>query len=325
MIPTKILLAAATICAATACSGKNGNDAADSSQANPEPRPAEISFSADSAYRFVADQVAFGPRVPGTDAHARCADYIIGKLKAYGADVTVQDTTMTDLNGNPHKIKNIIGRINPEAPTAAAMLLAHYDTRPWADQDPDPSKHSTPIDGANDGASGVAVMLEIARNASSLSPDKGIDLLFVDAEDGGQYSDDLSWCLGSQLWAASPDSGFRPVGYALLLDMVGGKDARFNREYFSEVNAPGINNLVWSTARSLGYADRFPDQIGGAINDDHVPLLRAGIPAVDIIETHNDQSQGFNPTWHTTDDNLSNIDPVTLGIVGRVVTKVLQN
>ncbi len=316
----KILYAAIAGVSICACGGKSA--AVTSPESTPETGTAEIKFNPDSAYQFIADQVGFGPRTVGSAAHARCADYIAAKLKAYGAEVIEQDTTFTDQWGKRQPVRNIIGRFNPQA-ERAVMLLAHYDTRPWADEDPDESKHSTPIDGANDGGSGVAVMLEIARNASQLPASKGIDLLFVDNEDAGTHQDDLSWCIGSQAWAAYRQPGDRPIDYAILLDMVGGKDASFPREYFSEVNAKGINDLVWATARQLGYATRFPDRISGAINDDHVPLLKIGIPAIDIIETDPDGG-GFNPTWHTVADNLQNIDPNTLNAVGRTVTAVLM-
>lgn len=315
-----ILYAAVAAASMCACGGKS----ATATSTDPQPASAApaIRFSADSAYQFIADQVAFGPRTVGSEGHSRCADYIIAKLKAYGAEVVVQDTTFTGQNGESHPVKNITGRFNPQA-QRAVMLLAHYDTRPWADEEPDESKHSSPIDGANDGGSGVGVMLEIARNASQLPASKGIELLFVDNEDAGTHSDDLTWCIGSQAWAAYRKPSDRPVDYAILLDMVGGKNARFPREYFSEVNAKGVNDLVWATARQLGYGDRFPDRVNGAINDDHVPLLKIGIPAVDIIETDPD-SGGFNPTWHTLDDNLDNIDPETLNVVGHTVTAVLM-
>ncbi|MDE7135369.1 MAG: M28 family peptidase [Muribaculaceae bacterium] len=317
---SSIICAAIAGVSLCACGGKT--TAETTPDTLPENNNTEIKFDADSAYQFIADQVEFGPRVVGSAAHARCADYIAAKLKAYGAEVIVQDTTYTDQNDKSQRVRNIMGRFNPHA-ERAVMLLAHYDTRPWADEDPDETKHSTPIDGANDGGSGVAVMLEIARNASQLPAAKGLDLLFVDNEDAGTHQDDLSWCIGSQAWAAYRQSTDRPIDYAILLDMVGGKDACFPREYFSEVNAKGVNDLIWATARQLGYANRFPDRISGAINDDHVPLLKIGIPTVDIIETDPDAG-GFNPTWHTTADNLQNIDPATLNVVGRTVTAVLM-
>lgn len=310
--------------ALSACGGNRSASEAAASTA--EPRSAIASpavFNADSAYQFVSDQVAFGPRVPGTEAHRKCGDYIEAKLHGYGAEVTAVDTVFVAPDGKSTPVRNIMGRFRPEA-KKSVMLLAHYDTRPWADLDADPSNHSLPIDGANDGASGVAVMLEIARNISAIPSDLGLDLLFVDAEDAGSYSEDDTWCIGSQAWASQRNPADRLPSFAILLDMVGGKDAVFHREYFSERYAKGINDRVWAAARALGHDDRFVDMVGGAINDDHLNIQSVGIPTIDIIESYNPVTEGFNPTWHTLDDNLSNIDPTTMAIVGRVVIKVLQ-
>lgn len=320
-IPYCLLLATV---ATSACGGNRS--ASETAPATSESHSAVTEpavFNADSAYRFVAEQVEFGPRVPGTEAHRRCGDYIASKLHGYGAEVTVTDTVFVTPDGKSTSIRNIMGRFRPEA-KKSVMLLAHYDTRPWADRDADPANHSQPIDGANDGASGVAVMLEIARNISGIPANLGIDMLFVDAEDAGTYDDDATWCIGSQAWAAYLNPADRRPSFAILLDMVGGKDAVFHREYFSELSAKGINDRLWAAARALGHGNRFVDAIGGAINDDHLNIQAAGIPAIDIIESYNPATEGFNPTWHTLDDNLSNIDPTTMAIVGRVVIKALQ-
>ncbi len=320
---TSYCLLLATV-ALGACGGnRSASDATAANAATGQPTAKSIQFNADSAYRFVADQVGFGPRVPGTEAHRRCGDYIAERLRAYGADVAVTDTVLTVSDGKPVAVRNIMGRFRPDA-KKSVMLLAHYDTRPWADRDPEPANHALPIDGANDGASGVAVMLEIARNISQIPADIGIDMLFVDAEDSGIYDDDATWCVGSQAWARYRNPADRLPSFAILLDMVGGKDAAFHREYFSELNAKGINDRVWAAARALGHENRFIDRIGGAINDDHLSIQSAGIPAIDIIESYNPATEGFNPTWHTLDDNLSNIDPTTMAIVGRVIIKSLQ-
>lgn len=282
-----------------------------------------IGFDADSAYEYVARQVAFGPRVPGTSAHKECATWLESELKRHGAEVTVTDTTMRSTDGRLYPVHNITGRFNPTA-VKRVMLVAHYDTRPTADEDPDPANRTRPIDGANDGASGTAVILEIARHASAALPaDRGLDILFVDTEDSGTHDDDATWCLGSQAYVASLEPGApRPV-YAILLDMVGGEDARFAREYFSDTYARPVNDRIWQTARQLGHGDRFPDRVGGAINDDHVHLLGAGIPTVDIIETTHPETGSFNPTWHTMADNIDNISRETLRTVGRVITATI--
>ena len=278
-------------------------------------------FNVDSAMAYLKQQTDFGPRVPGSAAHKACADMLAQTLKAMGA--TVSDSvaqSVHPVSGNPVEIRNIFAQFNPAA-SDRVLVLAHYDTRPWADEDADPANRNTPIDGANDGASGVAVALEIARHAGSLPKGKGLDILLVDQEDSGSSGDDVSWCLGSTYWAANlPYDDMNRPRYAILLDMVGGKNAEFRREYFSELAASRINDIVWKAAREAGYGSRFVDDIGGAINDDHLPIIRAGIPAIDIIET---TPTGFNPTWHTLQDNFENIDPKTIEMTGNVMYKVI--
>lgn len=212
--------------------------------------------------------------------------------------------------------RNIFGQYNPEA-TDRTLLLAHYDCRPWADEDPDPANHGKPVEGANDSASGVAVLLEIARQLNLNNPQKGIDILFVDAEDWGEEGDDDSWAMGTRYFANNPIiPGYSP-SKAILLDMVGGKDAKFPVEYFSQQNAPELVNELWSTAALMGHGSRFPKKYGSAVTDDHVELIKAGIPAIDIIE-YNPQS-GFNPHWHTISDTIDNIDKNTLAAVGQTL------
>lgn len=243
--------------------------------------------------------------------------------------MTVQQAPVTTFDGTRHTAYNIMGRFNPSAPQRI-LLLAHYDTRPWADRDPEPENRSTPIDGANDGASGVAALLEIARVAGREMPDSvGFDLLFVDMEDSGSPADSAddsedSWALGAQEWVKNmPYTPETKPRFAILLDMVGGKDARFHREYFSDRDARAVVDRIWSIARMSGMADRFPNATGGAIVDDHLHINAAGIPCVDIIESANPATGSFNPTWHTMADNASNIDRRTLRDVTQVVLNTL--
>lgn len=324
-------IAAATL-ALAGCAGNKGSEAkASESAATPAAKTAPA-VNADSLYAFVGEQVAFGPRVPGTPAAERCAALFESRLKAFGADtVLVQEARVTFHDGTNAPARNILGRFNPDA-RKRLLLLAHYDSRPWADQDPDPANHSKPIDGANDGASGAAVLLELARLLGSDRPDSlGVDLLFVDAEDSGVsggYDEDseLSWCLGTQAWVKDmPYTAANRPRFAILLDMVGGRDARFNREYFSDRYARGIVDKIWAAASAAGYADRFPNRAGGSVVDDHLHINAAGIPCVDIIETVNPETGSFNPTWHTMADNLGNIDRETLRIVAQVVANVIYN
>ena len=334
LLISSIILFIGAVACSSATDNKPATDATKNAP-NSHQSPSESSamtFNKDSAYKYVADQVAFGPRVPGSPAHKACAKYLIDRLSGYGVNVETQRTDLTDISGNTFEMINIIGHINPEA-SKRILLLAHWDSRPWADNDPDPANHKTPIDGANDGASGVAVILEVARQLQLSSLDNlGVDILLTDAEDSGlsapedatpdqvqQYEN--SWCLGTQHWIKSNPWRDTPrPQFAILLDMVGGRDATFPIEYFSYQYTPDIVNLVLEASRKAGTTDRFPTQIGGAINDDHIHLNSAGIPTVDIIQTSH---SGFNPTWHTIQDNLSNIDRATLAAVGHTILTLL--
>lgn len=318
-----LTLAAVATLATCACSRKTEQTASAASRAAVLGQ-----FCADSAYRFVSEQVAMGSRVPGTAAHDSCANYIIRKLQQYGVDtMLVQRGTVTAFDGTSLPLTNIIAGFKPQA-RKRILLAAHYDTRPWADRDPDPANHSRPIPGANDGASGVGVLLEIARNLQLRRPDVGVDLAFIDCEDYGNNDTaeaDDGWCLGSKYWVAHRAPYYaenRPV-YGILLDMVGGRDARFHYEYFSQRYAQTPTLKVWSEAEALGYADMFVRSVGGAVNDDHIVLTNSGIPTTDIIECNNVATGSFPPTWHTMADNMDNIDPATLDAVGKTVLNVV--
>lgn len=280
-------------------------------------------FDADSAYAYLASQVAFGPRVPNTGAHKATGDWLVSELKRHGARVIEQNASLKAFDGTVLNARNIFGRINPDS-KGRILLLAHWDSRPWADQDPDPAKRKMPVEGANDGASGVAILLEIARQLSLNPVNKGVDILFVDAEDWGTEGDDDSWALGTRYFVENPPlKGYSPE-FAVLLDMVGGEGAIFCREYFSERSAPRIAEEIWQTAHQLGYEKMFLNRMGSAVMDDHVQLIRAGIPAIDIIEYHPDGDSGFNPRWHTTSDNLEGISKTTLNAVGSSLLQFLR-
>lgn len=314
----------------TAC-GK-ARPASASAETSSDAPAAKAVFDADSAYTYVAAQTAFGPRVPNTDAHARCGAWLAGKLRSLGAgNVTVDSCTLTAYDGTRLNARNISAQINPSA-SKRILLLAHWDSRPWADQEEDVSLRRKPIDGANDGASGVGVILELVRTLAVTPPRVGVDVLFVDAEDWGHHADDPaissdqdSWAIGSKYWAQNPTVDLSKVRYAVLLDMVGGKDATFPREYFSEYTAKRINDKVWKAAEKAGYADRFPDRIGSPVIDDHLNLAAAGVPAIDIIENDNPSTGSFNATWHTLDDNIDNIDRESLRAVGQTLLNLIYS
>lgn len=327
--PLYIFIITAALCA---CSGKK-QQGADAMQPQTEEVSvqAPVSADADSLYALVEAQTRLGPRTPGSAAHAACRELITSRLQGYGADtVMVQQAQVTTFDGSRHTAYNITGRFNAAA-NDRVLLLAHYDTRPWADRDPDEANRKKPIDGANDGASGVAALLEIARVAGRQLPeDMGIDLLFIDMEDSGTPADaetadsEDSWALGAQQWVKDmPYTQENRPRYAILLDMVGGRDARFHREYFSQRDARTVVDRIWSIAHLSGLGDRFPNSVGGAIVDDHLHINSAGIPCVDIIENSNPQTGSFNPTWHTMADNLSNIDRRTLADVTQVVLNTI--
>lgn len=319
------------ICVLFSCSGKN-NDEKDVKflDGYNDGNNSSITFNVDSAFSYIKTQVDFGPRVPGTNEHQLCAQWLFERLSQFTDTVVVQSTKSKTFKGTYIPVTNIVGRLNPEV-SDRIILLAHYDSRPWADAENDVSLYDKPIDGANDGASGVGVILELARILHASDCNLGIDFLFVDAEDYGvpQYSDsemEDSWCLGTQEWIKDIKSmNYTGSLYAVLLDMVGGKDARFHREYFSDRYAKPIVDRIWATAASKGYSYYFVNEQGNPITDDHIYFLQAGIPAVDIIENKNPLTGSFNPTWHTHADNISNIDKNTLQSVGETILEFLLN
>ncbi len=300
------------------CGSNAGTASASASDSSADADAAEKnvavpSFFADSAYLYLKRQMDFGPRVPNSEAHRRCADWLVAELRRHGAEVIEQKADLKAFDGTTLHARNIFGSFNPDMQNRL-LLLAHYDTRPWADEDPDPANHKKPVPGANDGASGVAVLLEAARAFAAQNPGKGIDILFVDAEDYGTKGDEDSWALGAQYFANNPiKEGYRPAE-AVLLDMVGGRNATFPAEYFSRQAAPVLDDRFRAAAARAGHAEIFPQRMGGAITDDHVQLINQGIPAIDIIEYI--PEQGFNPTWHTVADDLPAISKETLGAVG---------
>lgn len=288
-----------------------------------EPKAEKPAFNADSAYTYVKAQVDFGPRYPNNEAHGKCAKFLENKLKSFGLNAFTQIGKATTFNKKEITIKNIIGEYNPNA-KKRILLFAHWDTRPFADQD---TKNMTkPILGANDGGSGVGVLLEVARQLSISKPEIGIDLIFFDAEDYGQpsgISDDeyssSTWCLGSQYWANNLHRKDYKPEYGILLDMVGGANPQFMHEAFSNKYAPHVVQKVWSNASKLGYNNYFLNLQTGYLIDDHKFINEiANIPSIDIIHYENNRGS-FHPTWHTHHDNMDIIDKKSLAAVGEVL------
>lgn len=299
----------------------------------PVPVPEEYTavapaFEADTAFAYVERQCAYGPRVTGSEAHAECGAWLSSEFTRLGAVVTEQKATFTLYDGTKVSGMNIVASYQPDLPDRI-IVCAHWDSRPWADHDPDEQMHKTAIDGANDGASGVAVLLELARMMQKEAPQVGVDLICFDAEDCGtpdwakdDANSESTWCLGSQYWAEHHHVEGYTANCAILLDMVGGSGTHFCKEGFSLRYAPQLCDRLWATAHRLGVGQYFSYDEGGFVTDDHLPVNRSGIPCVDIIGSDK-TAGGFAPTWHTTEDNVRNIDRNVLAAVGRTVAELI--
>ena len=286
-------------------------------------------FNSDSAYIFVEQQVNFGPRVISSKAWDNCSKYLTNKLESYNAKVIVQQAPITTYDQKKHTLRNIIGSYSPEKNNRIA-LFAHWDSRHIADYDT--INISQPILGANDGGSGVGVLLEIARNLDLKNPKIGVDIIFFDAEDYGQPENSKfpimndSWCLGSQYWSKNPHKKNYFAKYGILLDMVGGKDAEFWQESISSYYASNIIKKVWDVAHNIGYSNFFIYKNSPQIMDDHYYVNTiAGIPTIDIIEYDPFSKTNFNKHWHTHADNMNNVDRKTLKAVGQTVMNVIYS
>lgn len=286
-------------------------------------------FNSDSAWHFVNEQVKFGPRVPNSKAHAKCAVYLENTLKRYAPQVIVQPFTAKAFDGTVLNCKNIVASFDPKN-TSRVLLCAHWDSRPFADNDPDSVNHRTPIDGANDGGSGVGILLEIARQLKIVPAGVGVDILLLDGEDYGApqnagYMGTDDWALGSQYWSRYPHATAYNARFGILLDMVGAENAVFTMEGTSMYYAPDVAAKVWQTAGSIGYSDYFSSERTNAITDDHVYInqLRQ-IPTIDIIQHDPTTNSGFYMHWHTINDNMKNISKNTLMAVGQTVLTVVR-
>lgn len=303
----------------TAC-GNSTSGATSGSTAQDTATVQRQSFDGNAALELTRQQCDFGPRVPGTPAHAQCAEWLMSTLKESCDTVILQTGTVQTATEGRLGIKNVIGIINPEA-SQRLLLLAHWDCRPWADNDADESNHRKPVMGANDAASGVAVLLQLARQLKVDKTDLGVDIVLVDAEDMGVDDNEESWGLGTQFWATHPHvSNYKPL-FGILLDMVGSPEATFTREYYSTQYASGFVDLVWNCAAG----SHFINSPGGAVTDDHIFVNRAGISCVDIIDMRSDSPTGFCPEWHTIHDTMDGISPVTLAEVGQTLLNVIAS
>lgn len=297
-----------------------------------DQKAVNVMFSADSAYAFCAAQCQYGPRTMNSEAHEKCGEWIAEKFRQYGCEVELQRADLKGYDGTILKGTNIIAKSQKQTTGPRILICAHWDSRPWADNDPDSANWRKPVMAANDGASGVAVMLEIARLLQENdSASMAVDFICFDAEDWGipQWENDGdadSWALGAQYWAANcPKEIANSYQYGILLDMVGGQSARFYQEYFSMKYARNIVEKVWQAASAAGYGSYFPAKDGGGVTDDHLPVNeKAGIPCIDIINHYPDCEQSnFGPTWHTINDDMQHIDKNTLQAVGQTLIQLL--
>lgn len=305
---------------------KGSSDNARTSEA--DKQLPDVSFNADSAYYYIKKQVSFGPRVPNTPSHEETANWLTRKLKQYADTVQVQKGEVTAYNGKTLFIKNIRASFNPDA-QKQLLLGAHWDTRPFADRDT--TRTDEPIPGANDGGSGTAVLLEIARQLHKKDPEVGINIVLFDAEDYGapeaqqKRGTDNKFCLGSAYWAKRINEDKYWADYGILLDMVGAKDANFLREGYSLKHAPRVVDKIWSTAHQLGHDQFFSYTKTRPVMDDHVNVIRkAGIPMANIIDYNHRRPNGFGDYWHTHNDNLNLISRKTLNAVGETVMTVIR-
>jgi hypothetical protein len=307
------ILALAGLLAAGAC---------DSSSEVQGPFPGRPRFDGTRALEQVRAQVAFGPRVPGRPGHAAQLAWMRNTLDSLADDLVADTFTVVATSGDTLRLTNLVARFRPED-KRRILLLTHWDTRPTSDNAREPERRDIPVPGANDGGSGTAVLMELARLFHGQPPPMGIDLLFVDGEDYGPTAEDMFF--GSKRYAAGlADQGAttgRPI-YGVLLDMVGDADARFPVEGYSFEYARPVVNKVWGAARRLGYASAFPETVGGPVGDDHVPLIEAGLPTADVI----DLSYGpGNAWWHTPEDTPDRLSAASLEMVGEVMAELVYS
>ncbi len=282
-------------------------------------------FEAKNAYQYIKEQIKFGPRSPNSTAHANTLNYLTNTLGKFTQSVTKQSFTYVGYNGEVLELTNIIAKFNPENKNRI-MISAHWDSRPRSENAEDPAKRKLPVLGANDGASGVAVILELARILSENKIDFGVDLVLFDGEDYGLESDLKNYSLGAKYFSSKLFLNNYPA-FAVLLDMVGDKDAQFPIERNSKNYAPDIVKMFWEKAAQIG-ADKFTFNISPPIYDDHIPLNQAGLRTIDIIDS--DLIGADTPVerrnyWHSDKDTIDNIGIETLQQVGDVVTNIIYS
>lgn len=326
IIKNSVLLFIIILC--VSCTNKKNTNSINKTSAPINEVSLNPIFNTDSAYFYIEKQVAYGPRVPNSEAHAQCAEYLVETLERFGAQVITQEDIVQRYDGIKMEMKNIIGSFNPDA-YKRILLCAHWDTRFIADYDS--INTHLPILGANDGGSGVGVLLEIARQINLNPIDIGVDIIFFDVEDQGQPNNQdtfipHSWCLGSQYWSLNPHVKNYFADYGILLDMVGAQDAVFAKEGVSQQFAPRIVDKVWKIAQKNGFSNFFISQKTPPIIDDHLYINNLiHIPTINIVEYNDTTHNKFNAHHHKHSDNMSIINKETLQAVGQTVLAVVYN
>ena len=312
------MLAIVLVCLFVACN----SDAKEGSAAQRETRAANTSgststgFSGTAAYNYAKAQVDFGPRVPGTPAARKAGDWIIQQMRARADTVIVQSFTHTTADGKRLQLRNILARFRPEL-TERILYVTHWDSRPISEFGATEAEKKMPVPGANDGASGVGLFVALGDALKKTKPNVGVDLLFTDGEDYGQFGPpEVDVLMGSKYFAEHPPSpGYKPL-YGVLFDMIGDKDLRIPYEMNSFQQAPEVVSRVWQTAADMGYGDIFVQESGGLVTDDHIPLLKAGMRVIDVIDLD-------YPPHHTPQDTMDKISATSLAKVGDVATALV--
>ena len=306
------MLAILLLCVVFGCKG----DGKEGSAAQTSAAATSTGFSGTAAYGYAKTQVDFGPRVPGSSAAKLAGDWIIREMRARADTVIVQSFTYTTADGKKLPLRNILARFRPEL-TERVLYLTHWDSRPVSESASTDAEKKMPVPGANDGASGVGMFIALGDVLKKTKPNVGVDLLFTDGEDYGEFGPpQVDVLIGAKYFAAHlPSPGYKPL-YGVLWDMIGDKDLRIPYEMNSFQQAPEVVARVWQTAADLGHADVFVQESGGEITDDHIPLLNAGLRVIDVIDL-------TYPAHHTPQDTMDKISAKSLAIVGDVATALV--
>lgn len=284
--------------------------------------PSEQEFDGVTAFGYIETQVAFGPRVPNTEGHRRTGDWILERLRTTADSVVEQAFEHVTVDGDTLQMRNFIGMFRPEV-SDRILYVAHWDTRPVADRSANLAEQRQPIDGANDGGSGVALLLGVADALALVPPDLGVDLLFVDGEDYGDFNDPelRDVLIGARYYASNRAEGAPLPLFAVVWDMVADRDLRIPQESYSLANAPEVVQRVWGVARRIGYGRVFVEEQYGGVTDDHIPLQEVGIRAIDVIDLEYGPNRAY---WHTLQDVIENVSAESLQIVGDVAMALLR-